>query len=249
VGTKADVRDFEENPGSYDLPDSVIGFLEGELGVPPGGWPEPFRTKALAGRKPSRKEHHLTKDDREVLANPGIRRRRRLNHLLFPGPTKEFDVATAAFGDISVLDTYHYLYGMTPGGAEEISIDVEKGVKMLVTLEAIGEPDDHGMRTLIFSHNGQIRPVGVRDETADVHVKTRKKADPASPGDIAAPFTGAVTASVEEGATVSAGDTVATIEAMKMEAAITTPVSGIVKRVLISQTETLSGGDLILVVG
>ncbi len=37
------------NPQSYDIPDSVIGFLRGELGDPPGGWPEPFRTKALAG--------------------------------------------------------------------------------------------------------------------------------------------------------------------------------------------------------
>ncbi len=248
VGTKADVRDFEQNPGSYDLPESVIGFLEGELGVPPGGWPEPFRTKALAGRKPTHREHRLTKDDQEVLAQPGIRRRRRLNHLLFPGPSKDFDAASAAYGDISVLDTYHYLYGMTSGGAEEISVDVEKGVKMLVTLEAIGEPDDHGMRTLIFSHNGQIRPVGVRDETAAVHVKSRKKADPANPGDIAAPFSGAVTATVEVGATVSVGDTVATIEAMKMEAAITTPVAGTVKRVLIGQTETLQGGDLVLVV-
>ena len=248
VGTKADVREFEANPGSYDLPDSVIGFLEGELGVPPGGWPEPFRTKALAGRKPSRREHALTKDDREALSKPGARRRRRLNHLLFPGPTKEYEEAAGAFGDISVLDTYHYLYGMRPGGAEEISIEVEKGVTMLVTLEAIGEPDDHGMRTLIFGHNGQIRPVGVRDETATVQVKARKKADPANPGDIAAPFSGAVTASVEVGATVSAGDTVATIEAMKMEAAITTPVAGTVKRVLISQTETLSGGDLVLIV-
>jgi pyruvate carboxylase len=119
---------------------------------------------------------------------------------------------------------------------------------MLVTLEAIGEPDDHGTRTLIFNHNGQIRPVIVRDEAASVQVIAREKADASVPGEIAAPFSGAVTPAVELGAKVSAGDTVATIEAMKMEAAITTPVTGTVMRVLIHKTETLAGGDLVLVV-
>ena len=50
VGLNADPADFNENPQKYDIPDSVIGFLSGELGDPPGGWPEPFRTKALQGR-------------------------------------------------------------------------------------------------------------------------------------------------------------------------------------------------------
>ena len=50
VAIGADPADFEANPKNYDIPDSVIGFLNGELGDPPGGWPEPFRTKALEGR-------------------------------------------------------------------------------------------------------------------------------------------------------------------------------------------------------
>ena len=50
VGARVDPAEFEADPGRFDIPDSVIGFLSGELGDPPGGWPEPFRTKALAGR-------------------------------------------------------------------------------------------------------------------------------------------------------------------------------------------------------
>ena len=50
VGAGVEAKDFEADPGEYDVPDSVIGFLHGELGDPPGGWPEPFRTRALAGR-------------------------------------------------------------------------------------------------------------------------------------------------------------------------------------------------------
>ena len=53
VGAGVEAKDFEADPGKFDVPDSVIGFLRGELGDPPGGWPEPFRTRALEGRRPS----------------------------------------------------------------------------------------------------------------------------------------------------------------------------------------------------
>ncbi|WP_457207669.1 pyruvate carboxylase, partial [Nocardioides sp. P5_C9_2] len=40
VAVGADPQEFQDDPGSFDIPDSVIGFLNGELGDPPGGWPE-----------------------------------------------------------------------------------------------------------------------------------------------------------------------------------------------------------------
>ncbi len=249
VGAGVDPGDFEADPGSYDLPDSVIGFLEGELGDPPGGWPEPFRTKALKGRESKRKMPTLSKEDRTLLDESGPARRNHLNHLLFPGPADDFDKAVEMFGDISVVDTYHYLYGLPVGGGEEATVDVEKGVKLIITLEALGEPDDHGMRTAMFNYNGQIRPVSIQDDAAQVDVVRRDKADPTVEGEIPAPFAGAVSVLVEEGATVKAGETVASIEAMKMEAAITTPVAGTVKRVAVRGTETLAGGDLVVVIG
>jgi pyruvate carboxylase len=46
VAVGADPRDFADNPGKHDIPDSVIGFLSGELGDPPGGWPENSRSRA-----------------------------------------------------------------------------------------------------------------------------------------------------------------------------------------------------------
>jgi pyruvate carboxylase len=67
-----------------------------------------------------------------------------------------------------------------------------------------------------------------------------------TPGHIAAPFHGVVTMLVREGDEVAAGDAVATIEAMKMEAAITTPVGGIVERLV--PAVAVDGGDLLLVV-
>src|SRR6185369_2626002 len=87
VGAGVSADEFAADPGRFDIPDSVIGFLRGELGDPPGGWPEPLRTKALAGRPPAKPAAQLTADDETVLAKPGAVRRARLNRLLFPAPT------------------------------------------------------------------------------------------------------------------------------------------------------------------
>jgi pyruvate carboxylase len=248
VGLGADPADFAANPASYDIPDSVIGFLRGDLGDPPGGWPEPFRTKALEGRPAAKEQADLSPEDLEILAVPGTHRQQRLNELLFPGPAKEFEAMVADYGDISVLDTYHYLYGLGEGTGEEITVELERGVSMLVMLEAVGVPDEHGMRWVMFNYNGQIRPVQVRDLSAEVKVVARQKADAAVPGQVGAPFAGSVTALVSEGDTVAAGAAIATIEAMKMEASITAPIAGTVKRIVVQGTEPLQGGDLVLVI-
>ena len=65
---------------------------------------------------------------------------------------------------------------------------------------------------------------------------------------MAAPFQGTVTVIVEKGQQVAAGETVATIEAMKMEASITTPVAGTVERVALTSVQPVDGGDLVVVV-
>ena len=247
VARGADPAEFAERPQDFDIPDSVIGFLSGELGDPPGGWPEPFRTKALEGRTRRGGVTPLTDEDRSDLAADSATRRRRLNHLLFPGPTKDFEAARALHGDVSVLDTKSYLYGMRPG--DEVEIVLEKGVRLLVGLEAVGEPDERGMRSAMFALNGQLRPLQIRDTEVTVDLPTAEKADPGVPGHIAAPFAGAVTAVVKAGQEVTAGQTVATVEAMKMEAAITTPVAGTVQRLAIGAVQQLEGGDLVLVIG
>jgi len=97
--------------------------------------------------------------------------------------------------------------------------------------------------------NGQIRPVAVRDTSVSSQVAVAEKADPGTPGHVAAPFQGVVSVVVEAGQQVEAGETVATIEAMKMEAAITAPMAGTVQRVALSGTQAVDGGDLVVVLG
>lgn len=247
VARGADPADFARHPDRYDIPDSVVGFLRGDLGDPPGGWPEPFRTRALKGRAAPPAPPQLSAQDGVELGADSDRRRARLNHLLFPGPTKDFETARAAYGNLRVLDTSSYLYGLSQGA--EIEILLERGVRLLVGLEAVGEPDVRGMRTVMFTMNGQLRPIQARDRAIEVDAASAERADPQTPGHIAAPFSGAVTPVVQEGQRVKAGQTVATVEAMKMEAAITTPVAGMVQRLAIGAVQQLQGGDLVMVIG
>ena len=240
----ADPADFEENPEKYDIPDSVVGFMAGELGELPGGWPEPFRSKVLMGRTVKIGVEPITADDQAALDGTPAERRSALNRLLFAAPTKIFEQGRETYGDLSVVDTIDYLYGLHQG--VERVVEVSKGVQLYVGLEAIGEPDDKGIRTVMAILNGQLRPVFVRDLSITVESKAAEKADTSKPGSIAAPFSGVVTLQVEEGATVTAGQSVASIEAMKMEAAITTPIAGTIKRVAIRKTTQVDAGDLLV---
>ncbi len=245
VAVGADPAEFEENPGKFDIPDSVVGFLSGELGDPPGGWPEPFRTKALEGRSWKPPVGELTDEQAEALA--GTRRRHTLNELLFPGPTKAYEEALSTYGDVSVLDTRDYLYGLKSG--EEHTVEIEEGKRLILGLQAISEPDDRGYRSVMCTINGQLRPINVRDESVESDVAAQEKADPRDDSQVAAPFDGVVTLQVEEGDSVDAGAVVATIEAMKMEASITAPKAGTVERLAFNGTQQVEGGDLVLVLG
>ena len=245
AATDADPADFEAHPEKCDIPDSVVGFLSGELGDLPGGWPEPFRTKALAGRSYTPPAETLEPDDEAALATDSETRRATLNRLLFPQPTQQFLADREQYGDVSLLSTHDFLYGLKVG--VEHVVDMRKGVSLFMTLEAISEADDKGIRTVMATLNGQMRPLLIRDKTIDAQVVVAEKADTDDPLQIGAPFLGVVTLQVEVGDVLVAGGTVATIEAMKMEAAITTPTGGVVRKLAIPPTQQVEPGDLLVV--
>jgi len=242
VAVGADPKEFAEDPGKFDVPNSVIGFLSGDLGDPPGGWPEPFRTKALAGRSTKPAVTELTDEEKQGLTQ---HRRTTLNRLLFPGPTKEFEESREKHSNLSLLPTTNFLYGMEPG--KEYQVDLEEGKRLLLGVQSVSGADERGIRIVMCTINGQLRPVSVRDRSISSDVPAQEKADTSNAGHVAAPFDGVVTVAVEEGAHVGAGDTVATIEAMKMEASITAPAAGTVERLAFDGTRQVEGGDLVLV--
>ncbi|MBL1076852.1 biotin/lipoyl-binding protein, partial [Nocardia sp. 2] len=199
---------------------------------------------ALEGRGAAKPETQLTPEDEAGLAGASEERRATLNRLLFPGPTAEFLSHRERYGDTTGLSANQFFYGLRYG--EEHRVQLEKGVTLLIGLEAISEADERGMRTVMCILNGQLRPVVVRDRSIASEIPVAEKADKNNPNHVAAPFAGVVTLAVKQGDTVAAGDTIGTIEAMKMEAAISTPRAGVVGRVVIGHIQQVEGGDLLV---
>jgi pyruvate carboxylase len=238
-----DPDEFEKDPGKHDLPDSVLGFLRGELGEPPGGWPEPLRSRALTGREKRAGAAPFSEEDRRSLS--GGRRREALSRLMLPGPAAEQEAAVEKYGDVSVVPTKAFLYGME--ASRELAVDLEPGVRLYLTLEAVAEPDEKGIRTLLTNLNGQIRAVDAQDHSLKPEVPVREKADASDPGHVPAPMSGVVTLSVGKGQTVEEGQPLCTIEAMKMESAVRAPSAGTVERVAVTTGTNVEPGDLLLV--
>ena len=247
VGAGVSVEESAADPGRFDIPDSVIGFLRGDLGAPPGGWPEPLREKALAGRGTPTAVAELSVQDEKALGGDPELRKSTLNRLLFPGPTKEFLAHRGADqGTPPGLSANQFFYGLRQG--DEHRVTLEKGVELVIGLEAISEPDDAGMRTVMCILNGQLRPVSVRDRSVAAQAPAAEKADRNDPSHVAAPFSGVVTLTVAEGDSIVAAQPIATIEAMKMEASITAPRTGTLTRLAINTVQQVEGGDLLAVI-
>ena len=243
VASGVTTEQLENDPASVDLPESVIKFLHGELGTPPGGFPEPFRQNALADRVYTPTPVELDPLDHEALQGDDVRRV--LNRLLLPGPAKSHEEQAARYGNLAVLPSRIFWYGLDLNQGDS-EVELRPGVTVLVGLDAVGEPNDEGIRTVVFRLNGQMRPIDIRDTSAASSTVQSEKADAQNTGHVAAPFRGVVNVTVAPGDTVEAGDSVAVIEAMKMESAISAPVEGTVVRVVVPPAAQVEPGDLVV---
>jgi len=250
VGAGVDPHDFANDPQKYDIPDSVIGFLRGELGNPPGGWPL-LREKALAGRGEAKNSvvEVDAEDEKKLTSSDRDERRITLNRLLFPKQAAEFFEHRRQYGNTEALEDRVFFYGLEEGEENIIRFASDAGSPpMVVRLDAVGEPDDKGMRQVVANVNGQIRPMKVRDRSVESVTASAEKADATNQGHVAAPFAGVVSINVQVGDEVKAGDPVAVIEAMKMEATITATVDGTIERLALAKATKVEGGDLIVVI-
>ncbi len=247
VSAGVNFDELERNPASFDLPDSVIDFLRGGIGTPPGGFPQPFTERALAGRAPAAAHEPTPPELAERLDEPGAQRLAALAQIIFPGPARDSCAARDEFGDLSLIPTPAFFRGLRE--EEELTIELAPGVRVLYELEAIAEPDRRGMRTVLVRVNGQMRPVEVRDHAVEATGVQIERADPTRPGHVPVPMSGVISLLVSTGDTVAAGDPLAVLEAMKMESHITAPVAGRVQRVAATTGTRLEQGDLLLVIG
>lgn len=242
-----DIAELEAHPEKFDLPQSVLEFLHGELGTPHHGWPEPFRTKVLDAFKNRYTKPVAETIDGDVWDTPGVPRRRALDRLQFAGPTREFETARRNFWDVSLLPTETFFHGLSE--EHDIAVSLRAGATVFFGLQAVSEPDERGNRTVLIRVNGQARPFDVRDRAIAIDTLTAVKADPNNPKHVAAPLTGVVSSVVDAGTAVTQGQPIVTIDAMKMESRVSAPADVTVQQVVAPVGTKVEPGDLLVVLG
>lgn len=239
---------------TIDFPDSVIELFTGYLGQPYGGFPEDLQKVILKGKEAItvRPGELLEPVDFEVLKGELLKELGReatnfevLAYALYPKVFLEYRKAVSQYGDLSVLDTPTYFYGLRLG--EEIEIEIETGITLIVKLLTVSQPRADGTRVVYFELNGQSREVVIKDENIKSSVATKVKGDPKNPNHISATMPGTVIkVVVEKGEKVEKGDHLLITEAMKMETTVQAPFTGIVKDIYVQDGEAIQNGDLLI---
>ena len=166
---------------------------------------------------------------------------------MYPDVFLKFAKAQAAYGDVDILPTPQFFYGMQKG--EEITVDIEPGKTLVVKFLTVSDPHPDGTRTVFFEINGQPREVDIRDRSLQSSVAARVKADPGNPGQVGAPLPGLVTAvAVSQGASVKKGDKLLVIEAMKMQSTVYVPADGKVTKLIAQVGMQVEAKDLLAVI-
>lgn len=237
------------------FPASVVEMLRGDLGQPPGGWPGDIQQRVLGDEKPItvRPASLLEPVDLAAARSTAIQicgrpisEQEFASYLMYPKVFAAFVEAQKQYGPVSALPTPVYFYGMTPG--DEVTIEIGQGKALVVSLQAIGEMEDDGSVRLFFELNGQPRIITTIDRRATAGRPARRVADLNDDRHVAAPMPGMVsTLAVSAGEKVRTGDLLMTLEAMKMETAITSSREGIIREVAVQAGATVDAKDLLLV--
>ncbi|KAJ6652168.1 hypothetical protein lerEdw1_013129, partial [Lerista edwardsae] len=253
-------EDVEAQADELSFPLSVVGFLQGSIGIPYGGFPEPFRSKVLKdlprieGRPgaslPPMDFVKLEQDLRQKHEEEEITPEDVLSAAMYPKVFDEFKEFTANFGPVECLNTRLFLEG--PKIAEEFEVcahgvELERGKTLHIKALALGDINRAGQREVFFELNGQLRSILVKDTKAMKEMHFHPKALKDVKGQIGAPMPGKVIdIKVKEGAAIAKGQPLCVLSAMKMETVVNSPLSGTIKKVYVKPDMSLEGDDLIL---
>ncbi|MGB0669955.1 MAG: pyruvate carboxylase, partial [Rhodospirillales bacterium] len=196
------------------FPESVVQLFRGDLGQPPGGWPEVLQAKVLKGGDAytDRPGMHMAPVDLDAEREKAtqafgaeVDNALLASHIMYPKVFADYAAKYRQFGQLDVLPTPVFFYGMEPG--EEVSVEIDTGKTIVIRLLTIGDPGEDGAREVFFELNGQPRMIKVVDKQVAPSAPANEKADPSKPGHVPAPMPGLVsTLAVTEGQKVKAGD-------------------------------------------
>ena len=243
----ADVINLE--PG-MPFPESVKDMLAGGLGNPMGGWPRKVVEVVLGKTKP--KTARAPKVDlKAVRAELTAKLKHEpsedelYSHLMYPDVFADFSKFQREFGDVSVLPTPAFFYGLKSG--EEVTIAIEEGKTLFIKLINIGAADKDGRRIISFELNGMPREATAVDKSVKTTTKARPKANAANPLEVGAPIPGMVTSlGTGNGSRVTKGDKLLTLEAMKMQTTLYAPATGVIDELFAGVGDAVDGGDLLV---
>ncbi|AYA36747.1 pyruvate carboxylase [Hymenobacter oligotrophus] len=242
---------------TISFPESVRELFRGDIGQPEGGWPHELQKIILKDEQPftDRPNEHLKPIDFDKewerfqeKFGPGARFTDLLSWLLYPKVFEQYWKHLQQYGDVSVVPTRVFFYGLKPG--EETIIDIARGKSIIVRLQSVGTVNDDGCRTIFFTLNGQTRNLEIRDRSVEVKTVSNPKADKANPRQIGAPLQGLLSkVLVESGQKVKRNTPLFIIEAMKMETTITAPNDASVHLVNLNEGTLVNADDLVLTLG
>jgi pyruvate carboxylase len=237
------------------FPESAVQLFGGQMGQAYGGFPEELQKKILKGRKPLTKrpgevlppvDLNQTRDDAESKVGRKISDQELASYLMYPDVFVEYAKVRRTYGDISVLPTPAFFYGMETN--DEISVDLERGVTLVVRFLAVGDPNEQGRRNVFFELNGQPRTVRVIDRGRAPLEEAHAQAEDGNADHIGAPMPGiVVSVSVNDGDKVKRGDALVAIEAMKMETSVFAERDGVVDKLIHHVGTQVDTKDLLVV--
>ncbi|MBT8068731.1 MAG: pyruvate carboxylase [Gammaproteobacteria bacterium] len=254
VTSDTSIEDVLDPDTDITFPESVVSLFAGDLGQPPGGFPKALQDKVLQSRQPitvrpgslldpidlDKVRRKLSKDSEHPITDFDL-----ASYLMYPKVFNEFRRHREEYGDVGVLPTHVYFYGMRP--EEEIVATMEDGRKVVIRYLTKSDADDRGYRRIFFEVNGQPSSVLIQDRSSESAHHENEQADSTNPNHVGAPMPGVVsTISVDAGQKVQRGDTLLTMEAMKMETSITAERDATIKRVLAKIGDQFDAKDLLV---
>jgi pyruvate carboxylase len=254
-------RDVADPQRAVSFPESVVSLFRGELGFPPDGFPAALSRKVLEcdGAHPILPEPPAPYRPGDRLAPVDLEQARQeagkaaghridddqlASWLMYPKVYRDYAEHRRQFGDVSVLPTQTFFYGMRE--REEVAIDIDPGKTLVVSMQGMAPAEEEGLVRVFFELNGQPRTMRI-EKAGAARTPRRAQAESGNAAHVPAPMPGMiVTVAVKAGQAVLTGDPLVSIEAMKMETQIRAERDGTVRAVHVKPGDTVAAHDLLV---
>lgn len=244
-------------PGSVDFPQSVVGFLKGDLGQPENGFPSELQKVVLNGAEATTKrpgelakpvDLDQTREEIKGIINREPTEDDLYSYLMYPDVYQDFQISLQTYDKLSPLPTPSFFYGLNVG--QEVSVQIGPGKTLFIKLISIGEPNQSGERTLFYELNGMPRESVIVDKSCAKIGTVAIKGDPNNTAQACAPMPGLVTElTIQVGDEVEEGAPLLTLEAMKMLTTVSAPSTGTIQAIHTGAGKSVDTNDLLVEIG